>query len=312
MKNKFDTPIVLIIFNRYESIKKVIDSLREIKPSEIYVIADGPRENKENEYLLCEQTRKAIDEIDWEANIYKNYSNKNLGCRDRIYSGLNWVFDNVEKAIILEDDCVPNREFFNYAEQMLDFYENDERIFSIEGTNVCGEWKSNENSYHFSKYAALWGWATWKRAWSKIDLNFKSYQENKKKLRSKLSFSQYKTFDIIFRKTKNHEINSWGYAWIYSILINDGLTVVPSRNLIKNIGFGENATHTHSKESKLSGLNNEHTLFNELNNNNIVTSDDEYDDNYFVLHHNPNLLRLLVPNFVKSGIKSIIKIAKKS
>lgn len=166
---QLDTPIVFIIFNRPETTRKVFEKIALVRPKRLFVIADGPRESKLNEGEACAETRKIIDEINWNCDVHKIYSEINLGCKSRIVSGLNIVFDLTTEAIILEDDCIPDPSFFPYCESLLERYRNDERIGLISGNNFLFGDYDNFDSYYFSRYPHIWGWASWRRAWKKYD-----------------------------------------------------------------------------------------------------------------------------------------------
>jgi hypothetical protein len=235
----FNTPVVFIIFNRPESTLKVFEQISRIKPSNLFVIADGPRPNKINDINDCELTRKVIDNVDWPCNIYKNYSDINLGCGKRVTSGLDWVFENVESAIILEDDCLPHNDFFIFCETLLKKYENNDNIFSICGSNFLKGKYVNHSSYYYSSHFHVWGWATWKRAWKLNDFeasgmsidNLKYKLNTKFKTKAELKFYKKMFFDM-----KNKNVDTWDYQWFFTHIYFDGLTIIPNYNLISNIG----------------------------------------------------------------------------
>lgn len=248
----FQTPVVLIIYNRPDLVQKVMSSLRVVKPGKVYVIADGPKNKSEKK--LVKQTRDIIKEINWNCNIKKNYSNKNLGLRKRIVSGLNWVFKNEKQVIILEDDCIADPSFFSYCEKLLNKYKNNKKIMSISGNNFQFGKNQIEESYYFSRYFHSWGWATWKRAWKKYDDDMVDWPKLKKTnwlkkiLDSKVAASYWK---LIFNKTKNNEFDSWAYRWTYSHFLHNGLSIIPKINLVSNIGHGNKATHTKRKSKTI-------------------------------------------------------------
>ncbi|MEW6491011.1 MAG: glycosyltransferase family 2 protein, partial [Cyanobacteriota bacterium] len=159
------TPVVFIIFNRPDTTQKVFEAIRQAHPPLLFVIADGPRPNKPGEDQKCAATRAIIDQVDWDCEVLTNYSEINLGCERRVSSGLNWVFDTVEEAIILEDDCLPHPTFFSFCEELLDYYRNDQRVMVITGQNVQFGRKRTDYTYYFSRYNHCWGWASWRRAW---------------------------------------------------------------------------------------------------------------------------------------------------
>lgn len=246
------TPVVLIIYHRPELVNKLIENLRFVKPKKIYVIADGPK-NMEDK-IACESTRAVIDTIDWPCEVKKIYSKDNLGLRRRVVSGLNEVFSIEDRAIILEDDLVPDPSFFKFCDELLEKYENDERIISISGNNFQFDKNKIKESYYFSKYVHSWGWATWKRAWHLYDDNMESWKKLRKtnwlgKILDNYIATLY--WRMIFDLVNTGKIDSWAYRWTYSAMLAKGLTIIPNRNLVSNVGVGESATHTKKNERKL-------------------------------------------------------------
>ena len=175
------TPVAFIIFNRPDTTKRVFEAIRQAKPPKLFVIADGSRSDRLGEAEKCAATRAIIDGVDWECEILTNYSDVNLGCKIRVSSGLDWVFSEVEEAIILEDDCLPHPSFFAFCEELLEKYRNDSRIMQICGSNVLKDQVNIDDSYYFSKYGPIWGWASWRRAWQEYDVDMKLWAEVKKR-----------------------------------------------------------------------------------------------------------------------------------
>ncbi len=130
------TPVAFIIFNRPDTTSKVFEAIKQAKPKKLLVIADGPRINKPGEAEKCKQTRAITEQIDWDCEVLRNYSENNLGCRNRVSSGIDWVFENVDEAIIIEDDCLPNPSFFRFCQELLGKYRNNDEIFLISGNKV--------------------------------------------------------------------------------------------------------------------------------------------------------------------------------
>lgn len=255
MKN----PVAFIIFNRPDTTQRVFDAIREAKPKKLFVIADGPRLNVPSDKDKCIKTRNIINQVDWDCEVIKRYSDTNLGCGLSPSSGISWVFDQVDKTIILEDDCLPDPSFFQFCDELLDKYENDERIMMISGTNILGEWKSQSQSYHFAYYSYIWGWASWKRAWNFYDFNLSKWSdpETKSFIKNLIDDEEQflrleKTFDSVANEGSKKSV--WGYQWAFTRLMQGGLSVTPSKNLISNIGFSEDATHTKSLVAGVSNL----------------------------------------------------------
>ncbi len=248
---RLNTPVVLIIFNRPDTTQKVFKSIRQAKPPMLLVIADGHRLEKPEDVEKCAATRAIIEQVDWECKVFKNYADVNLGCKKRVSSGLNWVFEIVEEAIILEDDCLPHPTFFRFCEELLLRYHNDERIMTISGNNFQFGRKRTEDSYYFSLYNHCWGWATWRRAWQHYDIEMKlwSIVSQGGWLKDILkSPSSVKYWHKIFQSTYNEKINSWAYCWTFACWVQSGLSILPNVNLVSNIGFTSEATHTKKNE----------------------------------------------------------------
>lgn len=252
MQNDFilTTPIVFIIFNRPDTTLRVWEKIRQAKPKKLIVIADGPREYKQGERELCAETRKVIESVDWECEVIKNYSETNLGCRERISTGLTWVFNTVEEAIILEDDCLPDPSFFRYCQDLLIRYRNDERIMHIGGQNIQFENNCIGSSYYFSRYVHIWGWASWRRAWKHYDIDMKDWPNYKyqKLIEEVAQDSWYRSYlTEVYDFLYNNGGTTWDYQWAYTVQKLGGLSIIPKCNLISNIGFDERAVHSKKK-----------------------------------------------------------------
>lgn len=242
---KCKTPIVLIIFNREDTTRKVFERIKEVEPEELFIISDGPRENKVGENELVQATRDIIKDVSWKCNVHTNFSEKNLGCTLRVSTGLDWVFSQTEQAIILEDDCYPNISFFRYCDELLEKYKDNPEIMMISGNN--NSLTECEDSFYFTNYFHIWGWATWKRAWDKNEIDVISWPSFKRRQGLKKYFSKPSelyywshVFDLVYKNL----VTSWDISWVYSCYKNGGISIAPKYNLISNIGFGENATHT--------------------------------------------------------------------
>lgn len=242
-----NTPILFLIFNRPQTTQFVFNALRDAKPAKLYIAADGPRINKAGEDKLCEQTRNIVKQIDWDCNVHTLFRENNLGCRVAVSSAINWFFENEEQGIILEDDCLPDPSFFTFCETLLNYYRNDDRVMHIGGTNFQKGIKRGDGSYYFSNYNHIWGWASWRRAWKLYDINIKSYSDEAIKETLATTFDTKKEQNYwlkVFQTLKADLLNTWDYQWTYSIWKNKGLSVLPNKNLISNIGFDNNGTHS--------------------------------------------------------------------
>lgn len=242
----FKIPILILGYNRPDKINKIIKALELIKPKNIYFHIDGAKKNYKDK-ILVQKVKTQINCLRWKAKINKKYSSRNLGCRDLIINGLDWFFKREKMGIILEDDCIPSEEFFYFTKLLLNKYKNDEKIFSISGYNPLDF--SSRKSYYFSKYSFCWGWATWKRSYIQFKKISKASNWNKSLQKKFLTINfssnlEFKYWKKIFINTFNKKIDTWDYIWQFSSLINNKLNVIPTKNLIKNIGFDNAATHT--------------------------------------------------------------------
>jgi hypothetical protein len=251
------TPVALFIFNRPDAMRRVFEEIRRARPSMLLIVADGPRSERPEETEKCKDVRAIIDTVDWPCEVLKNYSDTNLGCKIRVSSGLDWVFNRVPEAIILEDDCLPNPSFFQFCEELLEKYRDDERIMHIGGCNFQNGIKRGDGSYYFSIYTHIWGWASWRRAWKYYDVEISSWRNTIHEKFLYTLFTEKKIvryWKIILDKVQNGEIDTWDYQWAYAVWSNNGLAVLPQKNLISNIGFSEEGTHTKATYSNLSKM----------------------------------------------------------
>lgn len=244
---RLKTPVAFLIFNRPETTERVFREIAKAKPRKLLVVADGARPDRAGEAEKCVSTRAIIERVDWDCEVLKNYSNVNLGCKRRVSSGLDWIFETVEEAIVLEDDCLPSPSFFPFCEELLNRYREDDRVMQICGSNFLNGWRRNEYSYYFSKYGPIWGWASWRRAWNFYDVEMKLWPEIKERniyedfCQNKIEAEhRKKILDMVY----DGNIDTWDYQWGFAKFINSGLSITPSVNLISNIGFGIGATHT--------------------------------------------------------------------
>lgn len=252
----FQTPVLFLIFNRKDTAQQVFDQIKKVKPAKLYVSADGPRPNKPGEDLLCQETRDIIKQVDWNCELHTRFLDENLGCGRAISSAITWMFDTEERGIILEDDCIPNQNFFYFCEKMLEKYADNEKIMSITGDNQISNLKKIETSYYFSRWSWIWGWATWSRAWKKYDMQLKEWPEKSQQILKDTYFDSSPEFKelFIYNFEKYHNLNknqdSWAYQWAFTLLANNGLSIVPQVNMISNVG--EDGVHFTKKN--MSGL----------------------------------------------------------
>ena len=254
---RLDTTVAIVIFNRPDTTARVLAEIARAKPPRLLVIADGPRADRPDEQAKCQATRAIIERVDWDCDVLTNYSEVNLGCKRRVSSGLDWAFQTVEQAIILEDDCLPHPTFFRFCQELLEKYKDDERITMVSGDNFQFGRKRTDYSYYFSHYCHVWGWATWRRAWQYYDVDMKLWPSIRdgnwirdvlKDDRAAIRWA--KTFEVMHQGL----VDTWDVQWVFASWIQNGLAILPNTNLISNIGFSPNATHTTSSTSSLANL----------------------------------------------------------
>jgi len=244
---QLSTPVAFIIFNRPDTTRQVFERIRQAKPPKMLIVADGARENYPSDRQNCAETRAIIEQIDWDCEVLTNYCDRNLGCRQRVATGLDWIFEQVPEAIILEDDCLPDPSFFRFCEEMLIRYRDDSRIMHISGDNFQLGRKRTEDSYYFSRYNHCWGWASWRRAWRYYDADMKLWSliRDSNWLQDILEDrSSARQWNQNFQKIYDFITDSWDYQWTFACWLHSGLSILPNTNLITNIGFSKSATHT--------------------------------------------------------------------
>ena len=245
----FSTPILFLVFNRPDTTRQVFDAIRQAKPEQLFVAADGPRANRLEEAGQCEAVRAIVEQVDWTCEVKTLFRSENLGCGKAVSSAITWFFEHVEEGIILEDDCLPHPSFFHYCKELLDYYRNNDKVMFIGGCQFLDAQTSIEDSYYFSAMCHVWGWATWKTTWMKYKFNVKdiygSRQDLTKTLRYYFPDSAIRRYWLwTFLLMKKNPIDTWDYQLVFSIWENKGLSIVPTKNLVSNIGYGNDATHT--------------------------------------------------------------------
>lgn len=305
-----NTPILFIIFNRPDTTAKVFEAIRQARPKQLFIAADGPRKNKTGEEKKCLAARSVAAQVDWNCEVQTLYRDTNLGCGLGPANAISWFFSHVDQGIILEDDCLPSPSFFQFCEELLEKYKNDNQVFLISGSNPLQEYKT-DTSYIFSKYAGIWGWATWKRAWNNYDFSMSSWSNPDNKQKLKTYFKGNESGDHFiesFEKTyEGKDVTWWDYQWLYCRVINNSIGIVPSKNLIQNIGFGENASHTFDPESalaKLSASNIEWPLIHPLK-----KIDKKFDSiNYKLFYKRNTSITRILKNRISGLIHKFMKV----
>jgi hypothetical protein len=240
------SPVALFLYKRPETSASVLEAVREARPDRLLVVANAPRADVAGEEELCEQTRALIDTVDWDCEIATNFADAHLSQTERIESGLDWVFEQSEEAIILEDDCVPHPSFFGFCDELLERYRDEERVMSISGDNFQFDRPASEDSYYFSRYPLIWGWATWRRAWRRYDPALTAWPE----LRDSGWLGEHfeANGDIAYWshmfEVTHRDRDAWDRAWLFAGWLSGGLHAIPNVNLVSNVGFRDDATHT--------------------------------------------------------------------
>jgi hypothetical protein len=241
-----EVPVVLVLFNRSQTTAKVFQRIRQAAPKKLFLIADGPRTDRADDWEQCQAARAVVESVDWDCQVWRHYSEINLGCGQRLPTGLDWVFSQVEAAIILEDDCVPHPTFFRFCDELLTRYWDDSRVASISGQNVQMSRSHLPQSYYFSRYNHCWGWATWRRAWRYFDPALTLWAEAKDQLLHDILQDRQMVnyWSSLFQDVYDGTITSvWDYQWTLACWLQNSLGIVSSTNLISNIGEGMDSTH---------------------------------------------------------------------
>jgi hypothetical protein len=241
-----DIPVLLIIFNRPDKVRRVLSALREAEPAQVFIAADGPRPHSPRDGELCSTTRQVLSEIDWECEIHTLFHRTNLGCKLGPETAISWFLSQVPSGIILEDDCLPAPDFFPFCAELLDRFQACEHIMMIGGYNALGSWPRADASYLYSRTAP-----TWSRAWQHYDADMTAWSSGstKRKVRARMSAGEFRIVRRLFDRVHDGTLDAWDYAWSFAMLRTGGLSIVPATNLVENIGFDEAATHTKNRHS---------------------------------------------------------------
>lgn len=246
----YQVPILVLVFNRPNETRQVLERIAEIRPTHLFIGADGPRLRNPHDKEKCKLVRELCASlVNWPCEIQTRFLDENAGCRQAVHDAISWFFEHVEYGVILEDDCLPDPSFFPYAAELLERYRSDQQVMHVNSHNPAGRLPDLDASYFFTRQASVWGWATWSRAWAKMDLEmggFQAFQHSAALRRFLPSYLARRYLAHKLRQTQERKLDSWAYAWLYSIIRNGGLALAPSRNIVRNIGFAGDATHTTS------------------------------------------------------------------
>lgn len=270
------SPVLFLVFNRPHTTEKVFRAIREARPSRLYVAADGPREDRDGEAELSQETRRVATNVDWNCQVNTLFRTSNLGCKRAVSSGIDWFFEHEAEGIILEDDCLPSMSFFRFCDELLSYYRGDSRVGMISGHNKKQRWRCSEADYFFSHFGGIWGWATWRRAWANMDVELTRLNDavRAKSLRHLLGWQRGRAREETLLHAIDH-VDTWDYQWTFARNIGNQISCVPCTSLIENIGFGADATHTTTQSTR--GGTAEELSF-PLRHNTIMVADSEYDE----------------------------------
>jgi hypothetical protein len=244
-------PVLFLIFNRPDTTQLVFDRIRQARPPQLFIAADGPRTHKTGEAALCEQTRQIADQVDWPCDVQTLFREQNLGCKRAVSSAIDWFFSQVDAGIVLEDDCLPEPTFFSFCTDLLIRYRDDDRVMHISGITFQARRDVTAGaSYYFSGFASIWGWATWRRAWQRYDVD---PAENARYVPLNAPYFNQRLRWILSEVVAGR-LDTWDVQWLVAIRRHNGLSIVPRISQVTNIGFGLSATHTIRKPRWLADL----------------------------------------------------------
>jgi len=246
--NDFEcSPVLLIGFNRPDFMRDQIAAVRVAKPARLYVAVDGPREGRPDEAEKCAEVREAVKLVDWPCEVKMLFREKNLGCKLGVSGAITWFFENEPEGIVLEDDCRPSPDFFRFATEMLARYRDDARIGAVCGFNFYNFQTDPKPSYHFSNHFEVWGWASWRRVWSKYDVEMTPYYEKRRECYAKSGQTWASQYDCLrqIEAAHNGVLNTWDVQFWLAFVANHWLSVVPRERLVRNVGINSGeSTHT--------------------------------------------------------------------
>lgn len=257
MQEEIKTPILFIIFNRLDTATRVMEQIKKVRPTSFYIASDGPRSYVADDSVLVQQVRDYVmQQIDWVCNVQTLFQPQNLGCKKAVSAAINWFFQQEEQGIILEDDCLPDTSFFYFCQELLQKYKDEPTVGAISGTHIEQQ-TYGSGDYFLSKIPRVWGWATWRRTWNLYDIDMNSYSnfKHEKKIERIWSSKKVQRYWLdIFDRTYAQDIATWDYQLVFTFFTHDLLCLCPNKNLISNIGFTNNSTHTNISNPIVSNL----------------------------------------------------------
>jgi hypothetical protein len=248
-------PVVLLVFNRPAHTARVFAEIRRAQPRRLYLIADGPRADHPGDAERCTQVRELLARgVDWPCEVRTSFCEANLGCGRRVSSGIDWVFGEEEEAIFLEDDCVPDPSFFRFCSELLERYRSESRVGQICGCTRIEPRLTSRTSYTFSRYGPVWGWASWRRAWRYYDFSLSEWPAARRDgFTNRIAVTRREAAlrSRIYDDLRAGRIDTWDYQWGFAKMRHGLLSVIPSVNLIENIGFDGEGSHSHGRTRAL-------------------------------------------------------------
>jgi hypothetical protein len=246
-------PVLFLVFNRPDVAEKALESIRRAQPTQLFVAGDGPRADRPGELEACEQTRRVATQVDWDCEVKTLFRDENLGCQKAVSGAITWFFENVESGIVLEDDCVADQSFFQFCDELLDQLSDQKKVGVITGNNFQRGNQRGNASYYYSKFPHCWGWATWRDRWQFYETQIAATEADLNQTLSNFASisGEHQYWIEQFGKTTRRELDSWAFRWTYAMWKNKLLTATPQVNLVENIGFGDDATHTTNSKRKL-------------------------------------------------------------
>lgn len=247
-----NTPILLLIFNRPEHTQKVFQAIKKIRPGSLYIASDGPRQGVDSDHEKVLQARSILNDINWECNVNTLFRDQNLGCGKAVSEAITWFFDNVEMGIILEDDCLVSIDFFEFCTKLLVWFRSNKNVMLIGGLNLSGH--THPQGYYYSGVSHVWGWATWRDRWQHYDLGLKEitpsvFRRICRKCFPAVDIQQF--WQKKYEDVRSGSIDTWDYQLNFAMWKKSAYAIVPNQNLVRNIGFDENATHTKQLDPEL-------------------------------------------------------------
>jgi hypothetical protein len=236
------------VYRRADLTARVLERIREARPTHLLVAADGPNPGQAHDAQRCQEVRDIILKgVDWPCSVETRFSETHLGCKVAVSTAIDWAFQQHEHLIIIEDDCLPNLTFFRFCEDLLERYADEPKVMQISGANLSDMAAADNASYYASRFGTIWGWATWRRAWRHYDVTMAKWPRHRKKpawkTECRLSGEpQWRT--AIYDSLVAGKVDTWDTQWEFAKQILGGISLIPSGNLVSNIGWGNDATHT--------------------------------------------------------------------